>query len=254
MPDYLYHYTNISSLALILKNKTIRFNSLLNMDDADEVITKNSEYLGKFCFVSSWTDLEEESIPFWGLYTNDMTGVRIKLRVCPFNQKTYVNPADYKGVILNSYIPEEIVMNQRVFVYPPMEFLRKVEYTNEVDKLYPNIIHMITKNEDGSFNFTGNFKNIGLYKSSDWSFQSEWRYSILVIPCDDNRLFKMDLAPHLNDLPFSYIDLIIEDNAFMNMEILTGPKMSNGDKEIVKALVEKYCPSIKVKESSLKIK
>ncbi|RHM14500.1 hypothetical protein DWZ83_02405 [Amedibacillus dolichus] len=61
--EYLYHYTNVSSLALILKNKTIRLNSLLNMDDADEVVTKNNEYLGKYCFVSSWTDLADESIP-----------------------------------------------------------------------------------------------------------------------------------------------------------------------------------------------
>ena len=29
---YLYHYTNIETLALILKNRTIRFNSLDRMD------------------------------------------------------------------------------------------------------------------------------------------------------------------------------------------------------------------------------
>lgn len=63
--EYLYHYTSLSSLALILKSKKLRFNSLINMDDAEEVKTKNSEYLGKYCFISSWTDLEEENIPFW---------------------------------------------------------------------------------------------------------------------------------------------------------------------------------------------
>lgn len=26
VPEYLYHYTNLDTLALILKNKTIRFN------------------------------------------------------------------------------------------------------------------------------------------------------------------------------------------------------------------------------------
>ena len=31
--EYLYHYTNIETLALILKNRTIRFNSLDRMDD-----------------------------------------------------------------------------------------------------------------------------------------------------------------------------------------------------------------------------
>lgn len=32
-PEFLYHYTSIDSLALILKNRTIRFNSLINVDD-----------------------------------------------------------------------------------------------------------------------------------------------------------------------------------------------------------------------------
>ena len=33
MPEYLYHYTAVDTLELILKNKTIRFNPLTKMDD-----------------------------------------------------------------------------------------------------------------------------------------------------------------------------------------------------------------------------
>ena len=33
MSEYLYHYTNIETLLLILKNKTLAFNSLQNVDD-----------------------------------------------------------------------------------------------------------------------------------------------------------------------------------------------------------------------------
>jgi len=36
MVEYLYHYTNLSSLATILKTKTLRLYSLKNMDDADK--------------------------------------------------------------------------------------------------------------------------------------------------------------------------------------------------------------------------
>ena len=38
MPDteYLFHYTNVEALALILKNRTIRFSSLDRMDDLQE--------------------------------------------------------------------------------------------------------------------------------------------------------------------------------------------------------------------------
>lgn len=52
----IYHYTNIDTLALILKNRTIRFNRLDNVDDLEE---GKAESLGiKFCkyiFVSCWT-------------------------------------------------------------------------------------------------------------------------------------------------------------------------------------------------------
>ena len=39
----IYHYTNLESLALILKNKTIRFNRLDKVDDLEE---GNVESLG----------------------------------------------------------------------------------------------------------------------------------------------------------------------------------------------------------------
>lgn len=38
---YLYHYTSIETLALILKNRTIRFSSLATVDDIKEVATEN---------------------------------------------------------------------------------------------------------------------------------------------------------------------------------------------------------------------
>lgn len=253
MGKYLYHYTNVSSLALILKNRTIRLNSLLNMDDADEVITKNNEYLGKYCFVSSWTDLEEESIPFWSQYTEKMTGVRIRLKKCPFVQKRICNLPDYCELDRYSYVPEEVWNTKKVIVYSVLDFLRKVEYTDDEDKIYPNVIDFLTINPDRTFNMTGNFKDINRYKRKCWSFQSEWRYSILVFPCDIEKRLILDLQPHLEDIPFSFIDLKIEDSAFKDMEIVLGPKMNVGDKVIVKCLVEKYCPTATIKESKLRI-
>ena len=43
--DYLYHYTSIETLALILKNNTLCFNNLLNVDDSEEAETFD---MGKF--------------------------------------------------------------------------------------------------------------------------------------------------------------------------------------------------------------
>ena len=46
--EYLYHYTNIETLALILRNQTIRFNSLDKMDDLQEQQTADIKNIGQF--------------------------------------------------------------------------------------------------------------------------------------------------------------------------------------------------------------
>ena len=66
--EYLYHYTNIETLALILHNHTFRFNSLDKMDDLQEQETADLKNAGQFCYISSWTDDVAESIPMWNMY------------------------------------------------------------------------------------------------------------------------------------------------------------------------------------------
>ena len=88
--DYLYHYTNTETLALILSNKTIRFNSLNNVDDLQEQETSDVKNFGQYCFVSCWTDDAEESIPMWKMYGNFTSGIRIKMKKYPFLERATV--------------------------------------------------------------------------------------------------------------------------------------------------------------------
>ena len=60
MTDYLFHYTSVESLALILKNKTFRFSPLSALDDLLEEKVKDSQKFGNYVFVSSWTDNKKE--------------------------------------------------------------------------------------------------------------------------------------------------------------------------------------------------
>ena len=84
----IHHYTNIETLALILKNRTIRFNRLDRVDDLEEGRAECSGIkLGQYIFVSCWTEEAEESIPLWRMYTEKGTGVRISLTKEMF--KTY---------------------------------------------------------------------------------------------------------------------------------------------------------------------
>ena len=48
--EYLYRYTSLESLALILKSRQIRLNPLDKMDDLQEQKTADVENLGKFVF------------------------------------------------------------------------------------------------------------------------------------------------------------------------------------------------------------
>lgn len=45
-PEYLYHYTTVETLALILKNRTIRFRSLDQMDDLQECMAHDLKKSG----------------------------------------------------------------------------------------------------------------------------------------------------------------------------------------------------------------
>ena len=65
--DFLYHYTNIETLALILSNHTFRFRSLDQMDDLQEKETSDLKNVGQFCFISSWTDDSTERVYLCGI-------------------------------------------------------------------------------------------------------------------------------------------------------------------------------------------
>ena len=252
--EYLYHYTNLASLALILKNRTVRFNSLINMDDAEEVKTKNSAYLGKYCYISSWTDCAEESIPFWGLYTQQMSGVRIKMRKCPFNKSIVSLPYYDNGNPFETYIPKPLITRNDIYLYPTIPFLREVVYTTNDDLINPSPITLLERNPNGTYNIQGNFNDVGGHKRDSWRFQSEWRYSIIVFPRGNNGELNIHLEANISDMPFDHYDFTISDEAFSDIEITTGPKMSVGDKILLESLVKEYCPSAIIQPSSLQIR
>lgn len=203
--------------------------------------------------VSSWTDLENESIPFWGLYTKNMSGIRLKMRRNPF-QKYNLGLSYYlNGSSFESYCPEDILNNNAVYFYPTLPFLRKVEYTDDEKLIFPEPISMLKQNSNGGFDLIGNFNDLNRYKRDSWSFQSEWRYSLLFFPHNEKGSVSLNLSANSDDMPFWYCDLKITDEAFKDIEIMTGPKMQFGDKILLESLVRQYCPNARIVESKLKI-
>lgn len=266
--EYLYHYTNLETLALILKNRTIRFNSLDKMDDLQEKETADIRNIGQFFYISSWTEDATESIPMWNMYASLNSGIRIKLRKNPF--KVYENTAvDLSHVIhasvtdnsdgkpLLSIIPLA-EMFAKGFIAPQAmarELLRKVEYTDDKDKLYPK---MLTENGN---QFVIAMGELGRYKNLHWSFQSEWRYILNILPIDLNQPVESSMKDFqlvankmrwgIANQPFPHYDMVIADDAFADMEITLSPRISAGNRIIVQVLVEKYNPAAVLCDSSL---
>lgn len=266
--EYLYHYTNIETLALILKNRTIRFNSLDKMDDLQEQQTADIENIGQFCYISSWTEDDTESIPMWNMYASLNLGVRIKLCKNPF--KIYnITAKDLSKVIhapvtdesngkpIQSIIPITEMFAKGFSVFPAItkDLLFKVEYTNDKEKLYPHLLN----EDDKRFSIT--LGELGKYKNLHWKFQNEWRYILTILPLNLNQpventfnnfqLIANKMRLGLEKQPFLYYDMHLSDEAFNKMEITLSPRISSGSKVIVESLIEKYNPSATVSESHL---
>lgn len=231
-PEYLYHYTNIETLALILKNRSIMFNNLSNLDDLNEGNTADLGKLGQYIFTSCWTSLNDESIPIWKMYTRSGIGVRIKL------------PTNFLGNVLTQH-------NGR-YVIDTCENSKpiKVIYTDDKTYLKPKVL----------VNYKDNnilrIDKVGIYKKKVWEFQQEWRYIIRTIPGEkqgdfsDQQIIVENLKGGYN-IGQNKLFFSISNDAFENMEITLGPMATEGDGIIVNALKEIYNKAAKLHISEL---
>lgn len=261
IPESLYHYTNVDVLALILKHRTLRLNSLTNMDDRQEQASKDNQNFGRFVFVSSWTDSEREEIPMWKMYTPPHCGVRIRMKVNPF--KLYPGFENTMGVLplLEPLNQDYFLSNNRVD-----KILTRVTYTDDNDLLVPQVIFNDTDNQRVHVNLD----KVGIYKNTYWKFQREWRYRLCFypfslgkainqsfsktqqgMPKEINTLIQ-NMIDGTSSMPFTYYDLQLADDAFDNMEITLSPDISESSKIFVHLLLEKYAPNCRVRESKLK--
>ncbi len=273
---YLYHYTSIDTLLLILKNKTICFNSLINVDDLEECETGDIKKLGRFCYASCWTDSDEELIALWSMYTTNMQGVRIKLEQFPFVKYNYKKGDYYFKEDSTSFINyKELTEDDKASIVPNCPMLTKVIYTGDEKLLFPisKNVEQKTINIDGKITNTENVSykidKIGKYKRKNWKFQNEVRYLISMAPwstrelesCSKEKDFvkaQRNLLNRLEDenikAPYDRYFLKLEENKLENIEILLGPKVTEAQKEMVNLIVKEYCPTAKIQQSILKIR
>lgn len=268
MVDVLYHYTNIDSLAMILKYKTLRLNSLDKMDDLEENTTADIKNAGMFTYVSSWTDLDIESIALWNQYTKHDIGVRIAMPIIPFKKYNIqdmlldetsmsilggdknIKPIIHLGKMFKSNYFTQVINGEDV--------LHKVEYSDDESKINPQLLSI--DSVKGTISIA--LGKVGKCKRSDWEYQREWRYIIQFLPGnilsvlkDGGTLFSQicaDIIKGEAKQPFPYFDLELDENAISKMKITLSPTISPGNEILIKNTISKYNPNAMVTESKLK--
>ena len=273
----IHHYTNIESLAMILSTRKIRFNRLDRMDDLEEGrVEAQGIPLGKYTYVSCWTEDEEESIPLWNMYAGKEMGVRISLPqdmfqdysfldgFCGFNVREMIQSNDQDCLSLMLKIPGSEYKDKNYLIIPIESnklatFYRRIQYVDDVLSMTKQLAEQV--DEDVESNYNLDLGNVGTLKHRRWEFQKESRFLIRIIPTDGQislmnpkefmskikGAFDTKMEPH-----FETYDLSLKDEALDQLEVTLSPSITTGQRVIVESLLKQYAPKAKLMESSLK--
>jgi hypothetical protein len=262
----IYHYTTIDTLAMILSTGKLKFNRLDKVDDLEELAESMNVKLGKYAFVSCWTEDKEESIPLWKMYSGNNHGVRIGMEPDMFEQNivsdlTLPNGSKMQGQLTSMLDPNEF-LHPDYFIFPFKSDLTElfychIEYVDDVKAKTEGAFKIkMTDSEHASS--TISFGEIGKYKNKRWAFQQETRFRIYAQPFNavygDANIGTIALNSYLENkpLPFSEYFISLRKDAIQNMEITLHPNSTQSDSVIVEALCSRFAPNAIVSDSSLK--
>ena len=260
IPEYLYHYTSIETLSLILKTKKIKLQRLDKVNDPTEELCQDGKH-EKYLFVTCWTSQELEVLPFWYMYGHNRRGVRIRLST-NFIKSYKVRAQSHEiggtitfGEVFDSIIPENKLFDSDHLVANYSAVFNKffpIEYTDNPTLLKPSILF---HKDDGTL--TVALDTLGKHKPTIWSFEQEWRFKLIIHPYGVNQINPMDpsIARHAfeveKELSFEGYFLEISHEAYSQMEVTLGPSCTVGDRIIVEALIQKYNPDASLVSSVL---
>lgn len=275
-PQTLYHYTSLDTLALILTNKSICFNTLLNVDDVEEAETSDLDLFGKYVYVSCWTAEASESVAMWQMYTPNMHGVRIQLPVFPFKTHHYKAGELHFTEDTTSYIDlQKLYEENRAQIVPELPKLIPVTYTIDETLLRPkvrfgdsiddhsNVLNSRTPGNQSS-EIQYDLSSLGKFKREDWRFQKEWRYWISMVPWGMREYEEATLSTHMKFVrrlentatapPYDRFFLELSNEAIAQMEIVFGPRMTEAEKILAKHLLQACGLGDKWRDSALRIR
>ena len=184
---------------------------------------------------------------------------------------------NYKGVRIgideNMFITYKVLGEHESFFDSPIELLgdcvatvftsdtklHDVEYISDLEDKIKELVNISNGNM-----MNIQMQQIGLYKRKEWECQKESRFKIVVLPFDNNinikntsnnfeilyEIIKSIGLSTATNAPISIknIDIPLNTEKLNNMEIMLGPQTTEGEKEIVRKLLQDY-PAVEIHNS-----
>lgn len=253
-PRRLSHYTSIETLELILKNRTIRFNRLDNVNrtdranDANESLSSNYKTAQSMVFASCWTAAELESDLHWNRYAGGYQGVRITMPTLMFNGRhnnhkvthddrhyeITVDPVNRNGCLYQIERRGKQVMG---LAGSGVSGPTKINYVSAEDAIQCNVI----QRQDGTMY---DLRSLGTVKLKEWECESEYRFRILSAfgysKDDSGEKWMSPSAFEDSPVVTESIDVPLDPSALEEMEIMLGPKSTENDLRRVEQLCKEY--------------
>lgn len=255
LPDSLYHYTSIETLALILASGKLRFTRLDGVNDPEEASASDLPNASTLVFASCWTAQIRESLAMWRMYTPNLQGVRIRLPNNPFFGRHKPMIFDKGGATqqINGKIEITRANNGMGIVSYHVIGPNKIYYTD--DQAYKNTRCLLDEGDRWSVQL----HDLGMVKNTYWAFEEEWRYKILATFSEaslqePNPLFHPALDLVAFPVQETAVFVPLDATSFNDMEIVLGPCGSTGQEVIVKSLLEKYAPGAVLKRSEINVR
>lgn len=241
----LYHYTNLDSLLLILKNKQLLLNRLDRLNDLREknYLTNNARDENDLChlytlFVASFSHTDNpndsESIPQWHMYTNGKYGVRIGFKVekneKPIYQTIYDKDRTIVGV--NECGNRTDVSRLAQPAYSKTAWVASIKQTDIYYDSKEGGEFQIYIEHDGKQLI--NTSVAAAIKHPAWSYENETRI-----------IARLSAKEEISDTNIlNYLLVPIRFNYLKELEIMFSPWMSEELQDSVKCACAKYIPDI----------
>lgn len=222
---FVVHYTSLTTLFKILRNGTIRFNRIDNVNDLEEKdsLIINDNY--RRVFIACFSYENSESIPMWRIYTTKETGVRLKIQL---NDGYSVD-----DLIVNDWF--EIDADRKLPVLRGISDDGDTPWRVKFDAFritYVDKKRIPTTLEDkevgGTFDVPDAF---GMEKSTAWKYEKEIRLRAVIRPTTLNHSSLEDIGSLYGHINF---------NAINKLTITFNPWMEKDDwADILKDFVKK---------------